>query len=139
MHARPPAQNVILERRKQSAQYLVHPPDTPAHSRYAQVRVHPRHLRIRHRLREWAEPPLRLPLRRVLAPQLRVPVARADADDDRRALRHEDLLDVGAVDAANGVREGHRDVFAGSVGDATSVSEQQKSKKAMERGARTLS
>ena len=57
-------------------------------------------------MRKWTEPALRLPLRRVLAPDRLVRVAPHEVADERRALRDGNLCQVGAVIPADWLLQG---------------------------------
>ena len=48
---------------------------------------------------------------RILAPYALVPIARTDAHDDVRTVRHRDLVDQAAVDASDGFTEGEYGVL----------------------------
>ena len=82
-----------------------------------QVRVDPRDARFLDGLRQGLEPPLRLPLAGVLAPERLVHVARAQVADDQGALRNDDLADLVAVRAADRLVQGQHHVLAGPDND----------------------
>ena len=68
------------------------------------------------RIRQRREPALGPPRERVGAPERRVPVARADGDDDRRACGHGERADGRAVRPKYGRGEREGGGLAGSRG-----------------------
>ena len=81
------------------------PPPIQSDSVHSQIRVHAGEARLRDRVREGREPPLRPPLLRVLAPQCLGDVAGSEVEHDGGALLKGDLGEGAAVDAYDGFGE----------------------------------
>ena len=79
-------------------------------------------MRLRHRLRQRRQPALGLPLARVFAPDLLVPVRVHNGDHNHRASGEEDVGELPAVLAYDGLAEGEDDVLARPGRDVSSGS-----------------
>ena len=117
MHACPPARNVILPGTRISI------PHTQAATNlmYSQVRVYPGNMCLLDRPRQGLQPPLGLPLERVLAPDGLVRVARGDVREDRRAFRDRNPRNHAPVEATDGLGEGEDGVLLRTMRQPTSV------------------
>ena len=101
--------NVILAKEKHvHVNHRTNTHSLPSHHEkrnHSQIRIHPRHARLRDALRKRREPPLRLPLERVVAPDVPVDVRAQRPDQDLRALGHEDLLERLPIRGGDRARE----------------------------------
>lgn len=82
---------------------------------HLQIRINSRQMGIRDSCRKISEPTFRFPLLNVVAPKSWVKIRGTYTDDDGCALRDWNLRHHLPIQALNGLRNWHNDIFAGSV------------------------